>query len=95
MFYLTTHSTHFIYGYMERGNPPPPQLAEEEEEKTSMSGSMTNGRRHSVYIGVKRNCRIFILFVNRWCLYLFSCLYPLKVQARCDEHASLLFRLSV
>ena len=34
MFYLTTHSTHFIYGYMvkdhsdnERGNPlPPPKL---------------------------------------------------------------------
>ena len=28
MFYLTTHSTHFIYGYMasdsERGNPLPP-----------------------------------------------------------------------
>ena len=26
MFYLTTHSTHFIYGYMapDRGNPLPP-----------------------------------------------------------------------
>ena len=34
MFYLTMHSTHFIYGYMvkdhsdsEKGNPLPPQLA--------------------------------------------------------------------
>ena len=28
----------------------------------------------------------FQLYFNRSCLYLFSCLYPLKVQARCSVH---------
>ena len=94
MLYLTTHSTHFIYGLYgvghmvkdqsdsERGNPLPPHRPTLSDWVLLYAPSH---RQDSTYHG---------LCYQSWKLAgtrnssmdLFSCLNPLKVQACCPEH---------